>query len=121
MFLLNNQDTELLRGYITSLKELADGKRLPGTDKQVHFVQVVNGMGEPKTNYEHAYLRFMALPTNKQNTFIEKFGRKNSRKLVSKPKRKKRTKKKMTSREQQIHETHRLSGYYNIRATFVRG
>lgn len=121
MFLLNNEDTELLRGYISALKELADGKRLPKTDQQVRFVQVVNGMSEPQSNYEHAYLRFAAMTPEKQQMFIEKFDRKNSSKLVSKAKRKQRTKKKMTSREQQIHETHRISGYYNIRATFVRG
>ncbi len=75
MFLLNNQGTELLRGYINALNELADGKRPPKTEHQAHFAQVVKGISAPKTNYEHAYLRFVAMPPEKQQRFIEKFGR----------------------------------------------
>ena len=121
MFLLNDQDTELLRGYINALNELADGKRPPKTEQQAHFVQVVNGISKPKSNYEHAYLRFVAMTPEKQQKFIEKFGHSKRKKAVTTTKRKKRTQKKLNSREQHIHEMHRISGFYNIRASFVRG
>lgn len=133
MYLLDSKDTILLKGYIRQLKELAEGLRSPRTFKQQQFLKVVQGYAEPQTNYEKAYLRFMALSSEQQKDFIEKFGKNYIKKSVSRKnytkksiskginKRKSPTKKKMTAREKHIHETHKKSGFYTIRAHFVRG
>ncbi|MDA9670846.1 DUF413 domain-containing protein [Paracoccaceae bacterium] len=123
MFLLDSKDTLLLKDCIRQLKELAEGLRSPKTLKQQQFLKVIKGYAEPQTKYEKAYLRFMALSYEHQKDFIEKFGKKYNKKSISKgiKKRKSPMKKKMTAREKHIHEAHKKSGFYTIRAHFVRG
>lgn len=48
----------LIRRHLPFYRALAEGARLPRTDAQRRFVAVARGEAEPRTEHEHAFLRW---------------------------------------------------------------
>jgi uncharacterized protein YifE (UPF0438 family) len=49
---------ELIRGFVKSLEKLENGKMLPKTDAQRHFLEVCRKSCPPETDYEFAYMEY---------------------------------------------------------------
>ena len=52
------EDARLLEKCIQGLQKLDDGRLMPKSAMQVHFVSVCRGYAPPRTKYEKAYIRW---------------------------------------------------------------
>jgi uncharacterized protein YifE (UPF0438 family) len=128
---LTQEEVALLRPHLKALVALAEGRRLPATEAQRRFVESVNGLREPASNYEIAYSKWQRTKPDLDELPSGNSERQNSSRGKKKRRRGKsasgmsvaKAKASRTARwtEKEIIEHHRKSGYHKVKAVILRG
>lgn len=67
----SEHDFEFLREHLLRLIRLNAGKISPQSEAGNHFIAVCKGKAEPQTEYERAFLRWLALPRSHRARYME--------------------------------------------------